>query len=662
MKITFLLLFAYSLHFIIGVHSASLQRYCHGTSIACESNSDCTEPSSMCTFPLEWTANQTPDQTKRVKVFVMMGQSNMIGYGQVSPKETVGTLLHEISNGKYTHLVGSYDVEGNVESFSERRDVRIVYHNGRGEFPSRYSNLKVGWDKERNDFIGPEIGFGSIIGHAYENPIFIIKVGRGGKSLGYDFLPENSNRFKEGDYSFPGRGECPQRSLKNARVAKEEDCNSCRDNERECPVFWSDKNECLRCHGEYAGIQFDRDVDNVKQILDNIQDYVPGYQNQGFDLEGFLFWQGWNDVIEKEYSSKYEENLKRYINAQLNEFKSYSGEKKFVVASIGFNGFQGFTANQELVFEAQMSVDGSELKEYEGNVTAIDTRPYWVGKEFSPSQTAGYHYNHNANTFMQVGEAMALAMIDLLPDEVAIFEPPTLQPSISLEPSLTPSISSKPTVSTQPTVSMSPSISMSPTVCADIPEYTFKLDKGNAVNCKWLMKNNMFDRRSKYCYASYESEILSQTGRKCRDSCGFCDGSHFLTPQDCDNVQNFRFGLDNKPDKKVKCTWLSKHHNPKVTRRRRKKYCSRTHIGAACQKSCDTCGLYKDKPSYRFAKDASRPNGLNCKWITRKKNAIEKRRGKYCFSSEMCYAASVIGDKCPIACGFDQGLYWKRVC
>lgn len=186
MKTTFLVLFAFSLHFI-EVQSASLQRYCHGTSIACESDTDC-KPSSICSFPVEWTADQAPDQTKRVKVFVMMGQSNMIGYGQVSPKETVGTLLHEISNGKYKHLVGSYDAEGNVESFSERSDVSIVYHNTRGDIPLGNSNLKVGWDEERNDFIGPEIGFGSIIGHAYENPIFLIKVGRVGQSLGFDFF------------------------------------------------------------------------------------------------------------------------------------------------------------------------------------------------------------------------------------------------------------------------------------------------------------------------------------------------------------------------------------------------------------------------------------------------------------------------------------------
>ncbi|GFH56111.1 hypothetical protein CTEN210_12587 [Chaetoceros tenuissimus] len=654
MKITFLLLFAHTLQFI-GVQSTSLQRYCYGTSIACESDTDC-KPSSTCSFPFEWTADEAPDQTKRVKVFVMMGQSNMIGYGQVYPKETVGTLLHEISNGKYKHLVGSYDAEGNVESFSERSDVRIVYHDTRSTLPYGNANLKVGWDEERNDFIGPEIGFGSIIGHAYENPIFIIKVGRGGRSLGFEFLPENSSRFKEGDYSFPGHGECPQRSFKNARLAEEEDCNSCRDNEKECPVFWSDKNECLRCHGDYAGIQFDRDVANVKNILNNIQEYVPGYQNQGFDLEGFLFWQGWNDVVEKEYSMKYQENLKRYIDAQFNEFKSYNGEKKFVVASIGFNGIEGFTPNQELVFEAQMSMDGSKLAEYEGNVTTIDTRPYWVGKEFSPSQTDGHHYNHNANTFMQVGEAMALAMIDLLPDEVASFELPTVQPSISLQPSQTPSISSKPTVSTNPTVSMSPSISMSPTICKDTPGYKFfTTDAEKQVNCKWLMKNSMFDRRSKYCYTDYESEILSQTGRKCRDSCGFCDVS-----LGCNDVKNFRFALDNKPDKKVKCTWLNDHY--KLIRRRKKKYCGRTHIGAACQKTCDTCGDYKDKLSYRFAKNASRPKGLNCKWITRKKNAIEKRRDKYCFSSDECYAASVIGDRCPIACGFDQGLHWKRVC
>ncbi len=33
------------------------------------------------------------DQTKKVQVFILLGQSNMLGFGRVGPKETKGSLI-----------------------------------------------------------------------------------------------------------------------------------------------------------------------------------------------------------------------------------------------------------------------------------------------------------------------------------------------------------------------------------------------------------------------------------------------------------------------------------------------------------------------------------------------------------------------------------------
>ena len=46
------------------------------------------------------------DQTKPVKVFILLGQSNMLGFGRVGPKETKGSLEFLVKEkGKYPHLV-----------------------------------------------------------------------------------------------------------------------------------------------------------------------------------------------------------------------------------------------------------------------------------------------------------------------------------------------------------------------------------------------------------------------------------------------------------------------------------------------------------------------------------------------------------------------------
>src|SRR4029079_5254846 len=47
-------------------------------------------------------AEKAADKTKKVKVFILLGQSNMLGFGRVGPKETKGSLEHLIhEKGKY---------------------------------------------------------------------------------------------------------------------------------------------------------------------------------------------------------------------------------------------------------------------------------------------------------------------------------------------------------------------------------------------------------------------------------------------------------------------------------------------------------------------------------------------------------------------------------
>ncbi|MBL8872888.1 MAG: hypothetical protein JNK90_24125, partial [Planctomycetaceae bacterium] len=51
--------------------------------------------------------------------------------------------------------------------------------------------------------------------------------------------------------------------------------------------------------------------------------------------------------------------------------------------------------------------------EFRGNVKAIDARPYWRPVEVSPVNQ-DYHYNHNAETYYEVGDKLGRAMVELL--------------------------------------------------------------------------------------------------------------------------------------------------------------------------------------------------------------------------------------------------------
>ena len=58
------------------------------------------------------------EMTKPVKIFILLGQSNMLGFGIVEPESKEGTLSHLTrKQGKYPHLV---DDAGN---WTERKEV-----------------------------------------------------------------------------------------------------------------------------------------------------------------------------------------------------------------------------------------------------------------------------------------------------------------------------------------------------------------------------------------------------------------------------------------------------------------------------------------------------------------------------------------------------------
>lgn len=452
--------------------TTTFQKYCQGTSTPCEFNHECTSQPAVCRHPYEWTAVEEPDHSKKLKVFIMMGQSNMIGYGQVHPVQTQGTLLNEISNGNYPHLITGFN--GTHATWRERRDVRIVH---RRYTSSEQGNTHLSVDWIDDSYVGLEVQFGNIVGHVFDNPILIIKVGVGGKSMGYDFLPPGSARYTSGGKSYPGYGQCPQVSNGNAMKATEDDCGSCRGNSGPtCPVFWDSIETCKSScgSGSHAGQQYDNDARNAKAILSDIQSYYPDYQDQGFEIAGFVFWQGYNDQFHDGHPARYKVNMQNYINALINEYSEYEGTKKFVHATVAFGGNEphsdtnkdGYKSAEDIIYQAQRKVNGEDIPSFKDIVKVVDARPFWRPGEESPVANRRHHYHQNANVYMDVGNALGWAMVDLLldTDEFASIQG-TYQPSAppTKTPTISPSFRPTSTPSTRPTPSPTKVKTSSPT-------------------------------------------------------------------------------------------------------------------------------------------------------------------------------------------------------
>ena len=123
------------------------------------------------------------DLSKPVKVFILLGQSNMVGAGKVQGDKE-GALEYAVKTEKlYPFLV---DDEG---AWTERQDVRYVRYMSGKKLANEW--MKVGGRK-----IGPEFGIGHQLGNALDEPVMILKSCIGNRSLGWDLLPPGSEGYE----------------------------------------------------------------------------------------------------------------------------------------------------------------------------------------------------------------------------------------------------------------------------------------------------------------------------------------------------------------------------------------------------------------------------------------------------------------------------------
>ncbi|MCA9064229.1 MAG: sialate O-acetylesterase, partial [Planctomycetaceae bacterium] len=154
----------------------------------------------------------------------------------------------------------------------------------------------------------------------------------------------------------------------------------------------------------YAGMQYDGDIARAKQVLSELKTYYPGATQ--YEIAGFFFWQGDKDRYDPGHASRYEQNLVHLIRQLRRDFNA--PHAKFVCATLGQTekGAEGVDGQ---ILQAQLAVDGEtgRYPEFQGNVATIYSFP------LSQGGASNGHYNGNAETYMNVGEAMGRAMATL---------------------------------------------------------------------------------------------------------------------------------------------------------------------------------------------------------------------------------------------------------
>jgi hypothetical protein len=312
------------------------------------------------------------DMSKPVQVYILMGQSNMVGAGHVHGNKD-GALEYAVKEkGKYPYLMKDGE-------WSKRKDVRYTFNMGSGTGKGSIKN-NAWMSIEGNGRIGPEFGIGYHLGDATDAPVLILKSCIGNRALGWDLLPPGSKQ-----YEFERNG----KTMVHAGY-------------KGSPK-WYEKGTEPKPINWYAGMQYDGDVRRAKDVLKNLDKYYPGAKD--YEVEGFLWWQGDRDRRVTIHAKRYEHNLVNLIEALRKEFDA--PEAEFVTATLGQTE-KGAGGNEGMILEAMFNIsDWDKYSQFKGDTATVYTHP------LSQGGSSGGHYGGNAETYMNVGEAMGKAMVEL---------------------------------------------------------------------------------------------------------------------------------------------------------------------------------------------------------------------------------------------------------
>ncbi|MCA9262420.1 MAG: hypothetical protein KDA60_01170 [Planctomycetales bacterium] len=290
-----------------------------------------------------------------LRVYILAGQSNMQGHAQV------GTIDHLAMDPKTTPLWKEMRDTDGTPRVLERVWISSIGHDGTET--ERHGKLTAGYGASgREPKIGPEFTFGITMQKHVEQPILIIKTAWGGKSLHTDFRPPSA-----GPYEF---------------------------NQQQLDTFTKQGKDIEAIKAERAeatGRYYRLMIEHVRHVLQDPGRIVPDYdQDAGYQLAGFVWFQGWNDMVDGgAYPnrdqpggySQYSEVLAHFIRDVRQDLSA--PELPFVIGVMGVGGpVEQYGPDEQRYqnvhgeFRRAMAAPAA-MPEFQESVTVVLTEKYW---------------------------------------------------------------------------------------------------------------------------------------------------------------------------------------------------------------------------------------------------------------------------------------------
>ena len=412
-------------------------------------------------------ANEAGSSDKKVRVYILAGQSNMeekAGFKplawQVSQEKYRNRYTHLIKNGDHAEFTKIYkvsiakDPKDPVFNFSERKDVWMSNHG-------RTGNLSADYLQNKSRF-GLEVNFGHEMGNKYDQQVLVIKTAWGGRAIHRGFrppsaIPTDAELKAEWDAVVAKRkadkakavAEYPKRVEKyKEQLAAYEKAKAAgsKKNLRKPRAPQDPGKQRVRGaktfdeHKAAYGKDYREMIKEVKEALANLKTSFPGYKGQGYEIKGFVWFQGFNDMFAEEARNNYAKNLVKLIKDVKKEFNVPN--MKTVIGQMGHNGdMKGMYQETKDKKTGKMVMSGngairkaqleaSQHPDIKDSTALVRTAPFWdmeadaiyngpggwskdVDKWRQFGDDRPYHYYGSPWFFSQVGTAFGKAMIAL---------------------------------------------------------------------------------------------------------------------------------------------------------------------------------------------------------------------------------------------------------
>lgn len=292
-----------------------------------------------------------------LKVYILAGQSNMEGHAKIE------TFPHIAMDPK-TKPMHDLMTDDKGEPVTADR-VWISYSGAKkGERVVKEGKLSVGYGAPVGGVkIGPEYTFGLTLQEHIDSPILIIKTAWGGRSLAGNFRPPSCRPVTAADLN---------ETEKAAMTSK-----------------GGSIEEKLEVVNAKAGVEYQWMIDHVKDVLANIQRVVPDHDpKDGYEIAGFVWFQGFNDLVNKYTYPKREEpgGFSEYTRLLTHFIRDVRKDldapnMPFVIGVMGLDGPIDRETADIYALRKQNLRDAmaapAAMPEFKGNVHAVLTETFW---------------------------------------------------------------------------------------------------------------------------------------------------------------------------------------------------------------------------------------------------------------------------------------------